>query len=75
MLLFVSNELLEQVENIGCGEVKDMNTGLKYVKEVFVAAIDLKCFSQKSIIFDFTSLLNDCLVGGFCRSCRGEGRA
>ena len=63
MLLFV------QVENKGCGEVKDMNTGLKYVREVFFVA------TQKSIILDFTSLLHECLVSGFCKSCRGEGRA
>ena len=74
MLLLVSNELLEQVVNIGCGVAKDINDGLKYSRDVFDIATDLRCFSQKSKIFDLTSLLKECLVGGFLRSMRGEGR-
>ena len=46
MLLLVSNELLEQVINIWCGEVKDINEGLKYSRDDFDVATDLRCFSQ-----------------------------
>ena len=46
MLLLVSKELLVEVVNIGCGESKDINAGLKYSREVFDEATDLKCFSQ-----------------------------
>ena len=64
------------MEKIGCVEDKDMNSGMKYLRDLSrrnIASPRSLC-SQKSITEDFTRFLKVNLEGGLLRNVIGWGR-
>ena len=74
--LWISYGFVPHVNQIGWGAVKDINSGLKYLREFslkLVASVR-KWVSQWSTTLDFTSFLYASLVGGSWSSEMGDAR-